>query len=113
MNDRNGRSFGVAHDERFLPKGGFVMELGLFVVWMLAGWCGTGPIRLPIPPPPTPNPWILRALGVVGGVAGGWLFASAWPGEVTAIYAASTAVGAVIGSIVVQDLVGLTRGVRG
>ena len=55
--------------------------------WALGGWCGSVPISVFVawllrhhgnPPPPDPDPWrtqglVARALGVVGGVAGGYL----------------------------------------
>ena len=52
-------------------------------------------------------------MGVVGGLAGGWAFSAAWAAGdlgVTALYAAATSVGALVGSIILQDVVGLARG---
>lgn len=89
------------------------MDAGLFVLWLLVGWCGTPwPRRWP-PPPPPPDPWWIRVIGAVGGIVGGWAYSAVWSagdGGVGAIYAAATAVGALVGSIILQDLVGLARG---
>ncbi len=87
---------------------------GLFAFWMLTGWCGT-----PWPgwwkgPKPDPTPWwIIKILGVIGGVAGGWLFYQVWPPEqmtITGIYVAATGVGAYVGSAFLSDIYGLIKG---
>ena len=56
-------------------------DLPVLVGWALLGWCGTVPRpRPPFPPtPPDPEPWwrgalIGIAIGLVGGVIGGWTF---------------------------------------
>lgn len=66
------------------------MELSLFVLGMLAGWCGTPwPIRFPWwrwpPPPPTPEPVCPlcgNIFATLGGLAGTAVLASLWPNEV-------------------------------
>jgi uncharacterized membrane protein YeaQ/YmgE (transglycosylase-associated protein family) len=51
-------------------------------------------------------------IGVVGGLIGGWVYSTVWAeaGGDTALYAAATCVGALIGSVIVQDIAGLARG---
>lgn len=89
------------------------MTAGLLGLWVLVGWCGTPwPRRWP-PPPPPPDPWWIRVVGAVGGVIGGWAYSTAWmPGDIgiNAVYAAATSVGALVGSIILQDIIGLARG---
>lgn len=47
------------------------------VYWALVGWCGTPPRPWPWPPPPPgPDPWPWwrnPVLGIIGGIAGGYL----------------------------------------
>lgn len=89
------------------------MHFALVALWAADGWCGT-----PWPgwwrphPHPDPDPWWYGLIGLVGGVAGGWLFSSAWPaGNVEpALYAAVTSLGAFVGGAVLQSIVGLARG---
>jgi len=89
---------------------------GLFAFWMLTGWCGTPyPGWWKGPRPPQPDPWwIIKILGVIGGVAGGWLFYQVWPpGQevgITGIYVAATGIGAYVGSAFLRDVYGLIRG---
>ena len=109
------------------------MELGLAGLWVLIGWCGTQwprPIpwtwaleaRLVVPTPgglPGEEPilytLIAKAIGVVGGVAGGWLFMQAFGGTeggISPVYAAATAVGAWIGSVLATDIFALAKARR-
>jgi hypothetical protein len=85
------------------------MNIALWVLWGAVGWCGTPWRRWP--PPPDPDPWWWRVIGIVGGLAGGWLFSSAWQaGSDPATYAALSSLGALAGSIIVQDVVRLGMG---
>lgn len=95
------------------------MQLSLFALWAIVGWCGTPWPRWwrwPIPPPPPdPEPWVLlRLIGVVGGIAGGWAFTRVFGPQpepwTSAIPAAASAVGAFLGSILLTDIYGLVRG---
>jgi hypothetical protein len=83
----------------------------LLFFWGIVGWCGTPwPRRWPLPLPPPPSPWIRTAVGVVGGVVGGWLFNSAWPvsdAVSVGLAVAASGVGALLGSIVLGDLAGV------
>ncbi len=92
------------------------MDPGLAVLWLLVGWCGTSwPRRWP-PPPQPPDPWWIRILGAVGGVIGGWAYSAVWAagdGGITAVYAAATSVGALAGSIILDDILGRVRGRAG
>lgn len=89
------------------------MDLGLIVLWLLVGWCWP-PWPWPWPwPIPDPPPWWNRVIGAVGGIVGGWLYMTVWPaGDMGAgaIYAAATSVGAVVGSSILQGIVGFARG---
>ena len=88
------------------------MNWSLWVLWGAVGWCGTPWRRWPPPPPPDPDPWWWRVIGIVGGIIGGWAYTAIWAqgtGDM-AIYAAATCVGAVVGSVIVQDIAGLARG---
>lgn len=89
------------------------MNPGLFGLWLLVGWCGTPwPRRWPWPRP-DPPPWWLQVVGAVGGIIGGWAYQTMWPAGdmgVGALYAAATSVGALVGSIILQDVVGLATG---
>ena len=95
------------------------MQISLFVLWAVVGWCGT-PFpgwwwwwRLP-PPPPPPEPWpIIKLISVVGGLAGGWVFTNVFgpgPQPWAIVSAAATAVGAFLGARLLVDLYGLARG---
>jgi hypothetical protein len=88
------------------------MTVGLLVLWILVGWCGTPwPRRWPWPPPPPPDPWLLKVVNIVGGVVGGWAFNLVWSlpagDAVTGVAAAATALGAFVGSVILGDLYGL------
>ena len=70
------------------------MNLPAILLWVLASWVLIH-FWLPDPPPD----WVGRIAGLVGGVAGGWLFNAAWPVEhMTGVDAAATVVGAAIGA---------------
>jgi hypothetical protein len=88
------------------------MQPALYALWFLVGWCGT-PWPRRWPPPPDPDPWWYRVLGAIGGVIGGWAYSAVFAGGDLAggaIYAAATSVGAVVGSIIVQDVIAGVRG---
>jgi len=104
----------------------------LLVLWLLVGWCATPLLiwwRFPIPGPGDPGPgpgepWpIIKAIGVVGGLIGGWLFILAFSRPeiwdvigphsepwIPLISAAATSIGAFIGSRIAVDIYGLIRG---
>ncbi len=93
------------------------MSLALFIFWGVVGWCGTPwPRRWPPPPPPPPDPWwfISRIVGIAGGVIGGWLFNRVWPVQeaqgAIGLAVAASGVGALAGSIILEDILGLVRG---
>jgi hypothetical protein len=90
------------------------MNVLLFAWWAIVGWCGTvprPPIPLPPPPDPDPDPWY-RVIGAVGGILGGWAFSQVFPaGDASlAVLAATTGIGALIGSALVADIYGMVRG---
>ncbi len=91
------------------------MTFGLAVWWMLVGWCGTPwprPWPWPWPPPgPDPDPWLWKAIGTLGGLAGGFAFTQAWgmEGAVTGLAAAATAAGAWAGSVLATNVFGAFR----
>jgi len=85
----------------------------LIATWILVGWCGTGwPRRFPWPPPPPPEPWLTKAISLVGGVVGGYAYTYLWPMSqtITGVEVAASAVGAFIGAVVLGDLYALARG---
>lgn len=70
------------------------MNLPVILLWVLASWVLII-FWLPDPPPD----WMGRIAGLIGGVAGGYLFNMAWPVEhMTGVDAAATVVGAAIGA---------------
>ena len=86
----------------------------LLAWWVIVGWCGTVPrprFPIPVPPEPDPDPWY-RVAGVVGGLVGGWAFSQAFPaGDASlAVLAATTGIGAFVGSALVGDIYGMVRG---
>lgn len=85
------------------------MNAQLFVLAALVGWCGTPwPKRWPWPwpPPPDPNPWMSKIIGVIGGVLGGWALGAMSGAEgVVAV-----AIGAWVGSVLLNDIYGLATG---
>lgn len=88
----------------------------LIAFWALVGWCGTPwPRRWPLPPPPPPDPWLTKAVNVVGGIAGGWAFTQVWAagGQMTGIDVAASAVGAFVGAVLLGDVVALVQTRRG
>jgi hypothetical protein len=94
------------------------MNTALLIAWAIAGWCGTpfprGPWwRFP-PPPPPPDPFreiAFRLAGVAGGIAGGFLYNSAFPMQsLDAVNVAATAFGAFLGGMLASDLAGLAMG---
>jgi len=88
------------------------MNIALFGLWVLVGWCGTPwPRRWPWPPPPPPDPWSTKVVNVVGGVIGGWTFNQIWSaGEaMTGIDAAATSLGAFVGSAILGDVYGMVK----
>lgn len=96
-----------------LQGGGFNIFPIYFFWWAGGGWCGTpypGWWRWP-PPPPPPEPWWLtKIIGVVSGIAGGWVFVQVFkPGSDTVMSVMSVA-GAFVASRVVGDLVSVARG---
>lgn len=101
-----------------------------FVAWAIAGWCGTVPHwhrlfellrrrRVPPPPPPDPlleafgprpHPWLEVSIGIVGGLAGGFLFNSVATGEVlTRVDLAATSFGAFLGGNLLSRLSSLAN----
>lgn len=88
------------------------MDIALWVLWGAVGWCGTPWRRWP--PPPEPDPWWWRVLGVVGGLIGGWAFSSAFPATSGDMYmhAVASSLGALAGSIILQDLARMGMGKR-
>jgi hypothetical protein len=87
------------------------MNWSLMVLWGAVGWCGT-PWRKWPPPPPDPDPWWRLLIAIGGGILGGWGFSAVWPQGAAemSLYAAASSVGALAGSVIVQDIVGRARG---
>lgn len=87
------------------------MNLALLVFWGLVGICPPWwPFpRWKFPPPPPPPDWwfrgILTIAGIVGGISGGWLYNQTWPisQTMTGVDVAATAVGAVVGSVILTQ----------
>jgi hypothetical protein len=97
------------------------MNLSLFVLWALVGWCGTVPRRWPWPPPPPdpgPDPWWLvsRVIGIIAGIIGGWGFTQVFGPSpepwVSALPAAASSLGAFVVARVATDIYGRLRGDR-
>jgi hypothetical protein len=108
------------------------MTFSLLALWALVGWCGTPWPRWwrwPIPPPPepdprgpSPQPWLVsKIIGVVGGIAGGWVYAEVFgplpdpwnPGPepwMRGLAVAATALGAFVGARLLSDIYELARG---
>ncbi|MEG3884549.1 hypothetical protein QT971_10100 [Microcoleus sp. herbarium19] len=93
------------------------MNTALLIAWAIAGWCGTIPRgpwwRFP-PPPPPPDPFreiTFRLSGLAGGIAGGFLYSSAFPMQsLDAVNVGVTAFGAFLSGMLASDLVGLAMG---
>jgi len=85
----------------------------IYVMWILAGWCGTpypGWWRGPRPPQP-PDPWFaVKAASVIGGIAGGWLTQTIIPGDLGAVGVLTTFAGAFVGGGFAGGVVALVRG---
>jgi uncharacterized membrane protein YeaQ/YmgE (transglycosylase-associated protein family) len=102
------------------------MRISLLIFWAIIGFdCGTpwpGWWRWPIPPPPPPEQrprpnWLLPIIiGIVGGIAGGWVFTQAFGGPqpepplISLIPAAATGVGAFAGGRLLVGLYGIAKG---
>lgn len=90
------------------------MNLALFVLWGLAGWCANEQRRISFrmrefePPVPRPNWFASRIIGVVTGIIGGWLYTQVFGPQPepwsSALPAAASALGAVIAARVVTDI---------
>ena len=87
------------------------MNLALMLLWAGDGYCGNG---LRPRKGPHPEPWWFSVLGIVGGVIGGWVFSMVWPAADTnmALYAGATSVGAVVGSVILQNVAEAAMGNR-
>jgi len=99
-----------------------------YVVWLLAGWCGTpSPRPIPIPrpdqeppragpiPDPRPQSWvILKVVGAVGGIIGGLVFDRVFNGAPLPAqslgWIAATSFGALIFGRVLSEVAGLAFG---
>jgi hypothetical protein len=95
------------------------MDIGLVVFWLAVGICPDWwPFpripRPPVPPVPPEPPWLF-VTGALGGVAGGWLQQAAFgfgQDGLTVVTVAATAVGAAVGSILVNGAIRAVRGQR-
>jgi hypothetical protein len=92
----------------------------IYLLWGLAGWCGTPwpwwwRWKWP-PPPPPPDPWwwVIKIVAVIGGEVGGWLVDRMFPGtaEGPALVAAST-LGAFFVGRFVAEVVNYAGGNKG
>jgi len=89
------------------------MQLSLFLLWALAGWCGNEPRRWGFPPKPGPGPdpwWFAsRIIGVVFGIIGGWGYTKIFGPHpepwTSALPAAASAFGAFLAARFVTDVV--------
>jgi hypothetical protein len=90
--------------------GGRRVSVALLVGYLIAGWCGTRGPRPPIPPqPPDPDPWsrylIDGVIGALGGLVGGFLFASLFGIDVaTDVGVLIGVAGAFFGGRILSDL---------
>jgi uncharacterized membrane protein YeaQ/YmgE (transglycosylase-associated protein family) len=88
-----------------------MMDASLVIWWLVAGWCGTPWRGRPLPPLPLPRFLITVAVGLVGGVVGGWVFTAVWPtteAAVGAVYAAVSGLPAFAGARVLTDILGVS-----
>lgn len=86
--------------------------LQLLTLWALAGWCGNEPRPFP---KPQPVPWFLsRFIGLVSGIAGGWLYTQVFKPEpvpwTNSLEAAASAAGAFLLARFVTGLYGRLSG---
>ena len=94
------------------------MSIGLVAVWILVGWCGTPPRPWPWPDPPkpSPDPWIMKAIGVIGGLIGGFAiekyFGIIVTEGMTALNVVTTGIGAYVGSYFLGDMYSLFKAPR-
>jgi hypothetical protein len=93
------------------------MNIALFVLWATVGWCGNEPRPVPWKPQrdpgkPQPEPWWWGVAGAIGGIGGGLAYSNAWSaGHLeTAVYAALTCVGAVVGARIFTTFARAVRG---
>jgi hypothetical protein len=91
------------------------MNSAVFIIWAIAGWCGTPyPRWWPHPPIPDPEPWWRsRLIGVIAGIIGGWAFTQVFgphPEPWTVVTTAATAAVAFLASRLAGDIYGLVRG---
>ena len=94
----------------FLQGGGGFSPL-YFAWWGGGGWCGTpypGWWRHPHPRDPAPW-WTYKLIGIVAGIAGGWVFSRFGPHPEPWVPALSV-LGAFITARVVGDLFAIARG---
>ena len=84
------------------------MNLTLWALWAVGGWCGTrwpGWWRGPRPPHPDPEPWLtVQIIGVVAGLIGGWIVGQMIGPGMTADMVTATTIGAVLASRLVTDI---------
>lgn len=90
------------------------MIVTLILLWAIVGYCGTVPNPLTEPDPPLPlrpRPCLVcnRVVGVLAGIAGGWIFSQVFlPQDPiptrSALYAATTSVGAFVLARVASDI---------
>lgn len=95
----------------------------LFALWALAGWCGSEPRRIKLPPgvgppPPDPEPWWLvsRIIGVLAGIIGGLAYTKVFGPHPEpwsqALPAAVSSVGAFLLASFATDVYGKIAGPR-
>ena len=84
-----------------------MIDLSIVLWWMIAGWCGTPWPGYEIPRPPLPQVIMGLAVGLVGGVIGGWVFVSLWPpseGSEIGVYVAISGIPAFAGARVLSNI---------
>ena len=84
------------------------MEVSMIVWWAIVGICPDWwPPPRRWPPRPRPGPW-WYLVEILGGIAGGFIYDRAFgpaSADAAAIYPAATAVGALVGSVILQRIV--------